>query len=244
MRNLLLSAAVALLACALPGVASAQTGYAGVSWSTVDVDNADNADAWGVDGAVAFEGSSSISFEVDAAYADSDDADGAVGLTGHVFTRNEDFLFGGFVGVSDSDDSTTWTGGLEANKYLTDWTFAGAVAYAKDDDNDVEGWGVNAEARYFVTDNFRAQGNIGWANVDFGGGADDDAITAGIGAEYQLDAAPVSFLANYSHTTFDEADFDADAFTLGVRYNWGGTLRDRDRHGASQAGIAGVGGIL
>lgn len=236
MRSLIFGAA-ALLAVAVPGMAAAQSGYAGVTWANVDVDGFDNTDVYGVEGAVAFEGSSSISFEVDAAWADSNDTDSVASLTGHVFTRNDQYLFGGFVGVSDGDNSTTWTAGLEANKYFQNWTLAGAIAYANNDDVDVDGWGVNVQGRFFPTDNLRLQANAGWASVD-GGAGSDDATVLGAGAEYQFSAAPISIGANYSHTDSDAAD--ADIWGLTVRYNFGGgTLRDRDRSGASQADIVG-----
>lgn len=243
MRSLIIGAA-ALLAVAAPSIASAQTGYVGASWATVDVDGAaDSQEAIGVDGAIAFEGSSSISFEIDAAYVDSDNADSVYGLTAHAFTRNDDYLLGVFVGVADGDNSTVLTGGVEANKYYADWTLAGAVAVASDDDNDVDAWGVSGQARYFVHDNLKLQGNLGWVDVDTGLG-DDSAVTVGAEVEYQLATTPISFRAAYNHAELDEADLGADAFLLGVRYNWGGTLRDRDRRGASQADISSIGGVI
>lgn len=243
MRSLIFGAA-AILAVALPGIAAAQTGYVGVTWASVDSDAADNEDAVGLEGAVAFQGSGSINFEVDAAVADSDSSDTVWGLTGHVYARNDDHLFGGFVGFADSDDSTTWTAGLEANKYFARWTLAGAIAYANNDDANADGWGVNAEARVFPTDNFRLSAGLGWATIDAGAGNDDDVWSYGVGGEYQFDAFPVSIALNYAHSEFDDADFEADSVGVAVRYNWGGTLFDRDRRGASQAGIASLGGIL
>lgn len=236
MRNWIIGAA-AVLALAVPGVAAAQTGYVGAVYSNTDIDGADDFDAYGVEGAVAFAGSGSIVFEVDARVVDSDDSDTGYGLTGHVYSRNDSHLFGGFVGIADSDESTTWSAGLEASKFYTDWTLAGAVVYANNDDADLDGYGVNAEARYFVNDNFRLQGNLGWANVD-GGAGDDDAFLYGVGGEYQFAALPISVAAGYGRIDGDDAE--ADTVSLAVRYNWGGTLRDRDRNGASQASISGA----
>lgn len=236
MRSLIFGAA-AILAVALPGIAAAQTGYVGVTWANVDPDGGDDDDTIGVEGAVAFQGSGSINFEVDGAIADSDQSDTVWGLTGHVYGRNDDHLFGGFVGFADSDDSTTWTAGLEAAKYFARWTLAGSLAYANNDDANVDGWGVNAEARVFPTDNFRLQADLGWASVDAGGpGGDDDVWSYGLGGEYQLEAIPVSIALNWAHAEFDDADFGVDTIGVGIRYNWGGTLFDRDRRGASQAG--------
>lgn len=241
MRNWIIGAA-AVLALAVPGVATAQTGYVGVIYGSADTDGAaDEEDFYGVEGAVAFAGSGSIVFEVDASIVDSDDSDTGYGLVGHVYARNDNHLFGGFVGISGSDDSETWTAGLEANKYFANWTLAGALAYASNDDADADGYGVNVEARFFVHDNFRIDANAGWANVDFGAGDEEDATTLGLGGEYQFAAAPISVRAGYSTTDFDGGD--VDVWSIGLRYNWGGTLRDRDRNGASQASLVGLAGL-
>src|SRR5690606_25091485 len=111
MRNWIIGAA-AVLALAVPGVAAAQTGYVGAVISNTEFDAGDDFDAYGVEGAVAFAGSGSIVFEVDAALSDSDDTDTGYGLVGHVYSRNDSHLFGGFVGVAGSDDTETWTVGL------------------------------------------------------------------------------------------------------------------------------------
>lgn len=242
MRNWILGAA-ALLAVAVPGVAAAQTGYVGVNYGNVDAGGGADEDFYGVEGAVAFAGSGSIVFEVDAAVVDSDDTDSAYGLTGHVYARNDSHLFGGFIGLADSDAAdTTWYGGLEANKYFTNWTLAGALFYGNNDDADVDGYGLNVEARAFVHDNFRLNANIGYASVDAGAGNDDDAMIYGVGGEYQFASFPVSIAAGYNTADFDGGD--VDTWTIGVRYNWGGTLRDRDRSGASQASLTGVSSVF
>lgn len=242
MRNLIFGVA-ALLAVAAPGIASAQTGYAGVTWASVDTDGADTDDVIGVEGAVAFQGSGSIVFEVYAAFADSDESDSVWGLTGHVYARNDNHLFGGFIGFADSDDSSTWTAGLEANKYFARWTLAGAVAYVNNDDADADGYRINAEARVFPTDNFRLQGGLGWGTFDTALG-DTDVWSYGVGGEYQFDRFPVSIALNYAHSEIDDVDVESDAVSVAVRYNWGGTLFDRDRRGASQAGLTSLSGLF
>ncbi|QGZ96334.1 porin [Terricaulis silvestris] len=241
MRNWIIGAA-AILAVAVPSVAAAQTGYVGAVYGNAD-NGAVDEDFYGVEGAVAFAGSGSIVFEVDASISDSDDSDTGYGVVGHVYSRNDSHLFGGFVGIAGSDDSDTWTAGLEAAKYFTNWTLAGAVAYGNNDDADTDGYGANVEARVFINDNFRLNGNIGLASIDTG--ADDEDVTIyGVGGEYQLASYPVSFTANYNTADFDGGD--VDVWTIGVRYNFGGqTLRDRDRNGASQANVvSGLGAAL
>lgn len=238
MRNWIIGAA-AILAVAVPGVAAAQTGYVGATYSDVDAGGAGDDEVMGVEGAVAFAGSGSIVFEIDASIADSDASDDTgFGVVGHVYGRNDSHLFGAFVGMSDSDAAdTTWTVGLEASKFYANWTLAGALIYANNDDANSDAWGVNVEARAFVHDNFRIDGRLGWADIDSPGG-DDDALTLGIGGEYQFASVPVSIGLGYSNTDFDTGD--VDTLSVGIRYNWGGTLRDRDRNGASQASITGI----
>jgi len=241
MRNWIIGAAVAVAAFAAPGLAAAQTGYVGLGYSSTDFGGGDDVESYGVEGAVAFAGSGSIVFELDASISDSDDTDMGYGVVGHVYGRNDDHLFGGFVGLAGNDDSETWIAGLEANKYFANWTLAGALFYGNNDDADADGYGVNVEARAFVHDNFRLNGNIGYANVDAGGG-DDDAMIYGVGGEYQFASYPISVVAGYNTIDFDGGD--VDTWTIGLRYNWGGTLRDRDRSGASQASVTGVGSLF
>lgn len=240
MRKIILAAAAVMAVAAAPAVASAQTGYVGGVYNNVDVDGLGDADAWGVEGSVFFPTSGSLGVEVDASVVDVEDGDTGYSLAGHLFTRNDRYLFGGFVGVSDSDNNQTWTGGLEANKYYDRWTLNGSVAYASNDDADVDGYGVNVGASLFASDNLRFDANLGWANVD-AGAADDDALVYGVGAEYQLDTVPVSIGASYARVDFDDSGIEADVVSVVARWNWGGTLFDRDRNGASQANRAGIG---
>ena len=242
MRNWIIGAA-AILAVAVPSVAAAQTGYVGVQYGNSDAGAGADQDFYGLEGAVAFQGSGSIVFEVDAAVIDGDDTDTAYGLTGHVYSRNDSHLFGGFIGVADSDNAgSTWYGGVEANKYFTNWTLAGAVFYGNNDDANADGFGANVEARAFINDNFRVNGNVGYASIDAGAGNDDDVMIYGVGGEYQLASYPISFTAGYQTADFDGGD--VDTWTIGVRYNWGGTLRDRDRSGASQASLTNVAAVF
>jgi len=240
MRNWIIGAA-AILALAVPGVAAAQTGYAGVVYGNQDAGTGDDTDFYGVEGSVAFAGSGSIVFEVDASYTDADEGDEAYGLVGHVYARNDNHLFGGFVGINGSDDSETVIAGLEANKYFANWTLAGAVAYGNNDDAEADGYGVNVEGRFFIHDNFRIDASVGYANIDAGAGDEEDATRLGLGGEYQFAAAPISVTAGYSTTDFDDGDIDV--WSIGLRYNWGGTLRDRDRNGASQASLVTLAGL-
>jgi hypothetical protein len=243
MRNWIIGAAAALAVVAAPSVAAAN-GYVGVVYNSTDPGGAgDDVESWGLEGAVAFAGSGSIVFEVDAAINTTDDGasgddDTGYGLVGHLYARNSDHLFGGFVGIAGSEDTETWLAGLEASKFFSQWTLAGALFYGNNDDADVDGFGANVEGRVFLSDNFRLNGNIGWASVDSGAG-DDDAMLYGVGGEFQFATFPVSIGAGWSTADFDGGD--VDTWTIGARWNFGGqTLMDRDRNGPSQASVVGL----
>jgi hypothetical protein len=244
MRNWVIAAAALAAVVALPSVAAAQaTGYVGLDYANADTNVSDSTDGWGASGAVAFAGSSSISFEVDAGIFDGSDTDTTEAIAGHVFTRNDSYLFGGFDGYNHADSSDPWTAGLEANKYYDNWTLAGSVVYADNNDADVSAWGVNAEGRYFINDNFRLDGDLGWASVDPGAGSNDNVWNAGVGAEYEFASVPVSVGAHYDHFEFNDANLDGNVVSVSLRYNFGGSLKDRDRSGASQSSLTGIGGV-
>ena len=235
--------AVALLAAA---PASAATGYVGAQYTRAEVDTGlgdTDADAYGVEGAIAFNAAQSLGLDLDAAFADSDDSDSTTAGTAHIYAKGGSYKFGGFAGLADAGD-TVYSVGVEGQIAVgPQVTLAGAVGYASADDTDIDATGVDVEARFFVTDNFRLNGKLGYANLD-GPGGDDDLLQAGVSAEYQLASTPISFLAGYAHSEFDTADVSSDAFTVGIRFNWGGSLKDRDTNGPSFAGLSSLTGAL
>lgn len=244
MRSLIIGAA-AFLAVAAPGIAMAQTGYADASYASSSVDTGagdDDADGWAVGGAVAFD-AYALGVQLDASVG-STDADGGGesdewNVGGHLFTRNADYLVGGFVNFGNVDadaggDSDYWTVGAEGQYYLDRTTLNASVSYTEAEDADLEVTAVDLGATYFFTDNFSVDGGVGFANLE-GGGDDADSISAGVGAEYQFAALPISVFGGYAHSEVDDLDLDSDTLSVGVRYNWGGTLFDRNRSGASLA---------
>ncbi len=226
------AAAVALMTATS---AHAEGGYVGGVYGNTDVDVLGDSDFYGAE--AAFGGAN---FEVDLGLSDSDASDSAYSIAGHLFSRDDSHLFGGFVSLSDSDGSTSWTGGVEGNLYLDNLTLAGAVGYGSNSDLDTDGYGINTQARIFPTENFRLQGNLGWTSLDIAG-FDEDVITYGVGGEFQLSAVPISLTLDWNKADADTTGISADTVTFGVRYNFGGTLRDRDRTGPSQAGLTGLG---
>jgi hypothetical protein len=159
------------------------------------------------------------------------------GLGAHVFTRSETWLFGGYLGYDTIDQSNadTWTGAVEVQFYMPRSTLSGVLSHS---DLDAGPGNFNAtmlegEYRHFVADNFSLHGGLGVGQGDVGG-PDLDLWSAELGGEFQFETAPVSIFGFYRHGNIDVGALDADTstYSIGVRYNWGGTLMDRNRRGA------------
>ena len=223
------AAAAALM---MAGTAHADGGYVGLSYNN----NSDtDINSWTIDGAFA-----SSNFQIDAGYTNIDDLDANEWNIGaHLFSRSDQWLWGGYVGYSTvsgdgGDDINEWTVALQTQFYMPRTTISGDLSYSQITDfpflGDVTTTQLSGEARFFATDNFSFQGNLGWGNLDSDFG-DGNFWTYGVGAEWQADSFPVSVLAGWQ--AFDPEDSDSSsAWTIGVRYNWGGTLLQRNRSGA------------
>ena len=244
MKTLVFAAAGALaLLVSVP--AHAATGYVGAQYTRAQTDagaSDDDADIFGVEGAVAFDASESLGLDIDAGYADSDDVDSVSSATAHLYAKGADYKFGGFVGLGDVDE-TVWSVGVEGQKSWNAFTLAGAVGYANADDSDADIYGADIEGRFFVNDNFRLDAKASYANIDVQP-TDADAWSVGVGAEYQFASAPVSLRAGYTHSELDDLNVDSDAFTVGIRYNWSPSLKDRNDNGPSFAGLSSLTSVL
>lgn len=242
MRNqLFATAAVAAFFALTAGAAQAQTvGHAGVNYSRAEIDAGrlgdTDANVIQGEGAVAFDvGSLRAAVDGSVTNFDTDGGDATLwSATGHLNKAFDGGLAGGFVGVSKSDDVTLWAVGVEGQYNIAPkTTLYGQVGYGQAEDlNDVDFWAGRAELRYFVADNFKIAGNVGFTKADARGG-DLDMWNVGAEAEYQFANTPWSVVGAYEHGELDDADLKADTFKIGLRYTFGGTLRDRDQAGAS-----------
>lgn len=233
-----LGAAAAALMVA--GVAHADGGYVGLSYNN----NSDtDVNSWTIDGAFAAQ-----NFQFDAGYTNIDDLNANEWNVGaHLFSRNEQWLWGGFVGydtISGSgSDVNEWTVALQTQFYMPRTTISGNLSYSTMNNvpflGDVRTTQIDGEARFFATDNFSLQGNLGWGNLDADAGS-GNFWTYGVGAEWQADSFPVSILAGWQGFDPDSSS-STSAWTIGIRYNWGGTLLERNRSGA---GLSSPHGIL
>ncbi|MBY0562588.1 MAG: hypothetical protein K2P58_00280 [Hyphomonadaceae bacterium] len=230
--NKLIASAAALLALAAPGMAAAQTGYVGLSYSSND-DSEINTTA--LSGAVAL----GSSFQLDGTYANAE-ADGGGeadfwNLGGHLFNRSGNMLWGGYLGYSTldfaGDSLDEWTIAGQMQYYADRTTFSGDLSYSQAEFLvDLDVWGLDGEIRHFATDNFSIQGNLGYFDASADGGASVDGLRYGIGAEWQLSGAPFSIYGGWQQ--IDVEDEDASSLGVGVRWNFGGTLFERNRSGA------------
>ncbi|MES1156514.1 MAG: outer membrane beta-barrel protein [Alphaproteobacteria bacterium] len=252
MRNLLLGAAAALMACALPSLASAQTGYADVSYShaSVDLGAGDNQDfnAGAVNGVAAFDlGEAGVQIGAGYANLNPDHGDNVDDwhAEGHVYKRTDNWQLGGGAAYShydgDGANADEWTVGAEALFFAARTTWGATLSYSDADDADLKETALTGEVRHFVSDNFSLGANVGYGSIDTSGpGGNDDEWSAGVGAEYQFANSPISVFGGYEHTDISDEDVKSDAVTIGARWNFGGSLFDRDRSGANLHQLRGV----
>ena len=246
MKSLLLvTASIAAFAAAPALAQDGPVGSVGVSYGNSEAElggaSAD-ADTWAVDGVVAMPAFGEWTVTVAANASQFDDGssdDTMVAGAAHLTTLvGSDLRVGGFVGAADVADETALTAGFEAQKYLSNATLTGVVAYTTADDVDLDVWSVGGDAAFYVTDALRLNAGVSWMTIE---DADVDGVTYGVGAEYQIADTPFSATAGYSHS--DIEDLDVDSWTVGLRYSFGGGLQARDRAGAALPG-SGFMGIL
>jgi len=233
MKKLAYLAAIAASIAAAP--AYAEGGYLGVSYSVVDAGSlGDDRDVIAVNGAAML----GEHVQIDAAYANIDggDADN-VAVSAHLFSRNDRFLWGAYVGFDTTSEAFTgsgvgeWSAGIEGQLYLDRATLTAAAGYTEVDlGGGSEAWTADIEGRYFVTDNFSIQGNVGYAEPE-SGVIIGDGWVGGVGAEYQFSGMPISIYGGWQHLDFSGLPDERDAIGVGVRYSWNATLFERNRAG-------------
>ncbi len=154
--------------------------------------------------------------------------------TGHLFYRTDKLLGGAFVGVETASHVTAVGGGFEGQYYLDPkWTLDGAIGYAGVTNSDLHIFGTRLGARYFVTDNFSLGGKVDYARLTENGFG-EDLWTFGVKGEYQLTQLPVSLSLAYERGELHNTPLHSDTLKVGVKWSFGGgSLHDRDRHGAS-----------
>lgn len=248
-----LFAAAAVLAVATAAHAETTTttsGYVEGSYTRPDLGaNGSNSavDAWTLKGAIAAPISGKIGGQFDADIGDY--RYGAAGWgsgdtavftpTGHVFYRDDKVLGGAFLGIETASHVTAVGGGFEGQYYIDPkWTVDGSIGYAGVTDSDSHVFGVRAAARYFVTDNFTLGGKVNYARFSATGFGHQDLWTLGVKGEYQFKQLPVAINLGYERGEFTNTPVHSDTLKVGLTWAFGGSLHDRDRHGASLSSVS------
>lgn len=235
--RLFATAALAAAALSAPALAQDQIGSAGISAANTQIDVAGleaEGNAYVLDGAVAVKANDNwtVTLAGSAGEADGDlDDDTALNLAVGATYNGGDWRVGPTVSFNTAGDDTLWTVGAVAQKYLDRVTLAGGVSFGQVDGADADIWTVGGEARFFVTDNFRIDAGAAWATAE-AAGFDIDGWNVGVDAEYQFAGTPWSITGGYSRASIEDIDAEADTFSVGFRYTFGGDLKARDRAGA------------
>lgn len=210
----------------------------GVLAPSVEIDT----DIFQVEGSVAFD-LGALRAQVDGRLVDSNAFDPVGYGTGHLTGRVGSVLMGGFAGVQASENPDWWILGAEAHAPVGAQTFVyGQVGRVIDDGPlDVETWLTRAELRHYLSDNLVLTGGLGYGRTEVGG-TDSDQWTASVEGEYQFTGSPLSVFGGYRRT---EDDFSqSDGLQIGVRYNFGGSILERERSGARLNNTARLSGGL
>jgi len=217
------------------GAAFAQTsGSVGANYTKVDTDFGDG-DAYGVNGEIIIPTGGAWSTILEASFADSDDTDSTIAGQAHFINNGANNAWGGFVGLGNTDDSTSFVVGGEYAQFFDASTLALNVNYATNDDTDVDAYGVNGAYRIFASDNLRFDigASLGRAESN---GFDADIWTLGAGVEYRFANSPFSLGAAYTRADGDVTE--ADIFGVTFRWNFGDeTLKQADRKGKTFTGL-------
>lgn len=238
MRKFAFLAAFAALVTATPALAG---GYVGIGYQDTQGGNGySDGDGYYAEGAWGHSFGGNWAAQIDGSFGTIDfgggDEGDLVAITGHVFWSQDNWRLGGVLGTSEADFDFGAT--FEETFYGVEGTYAhgdnvvfnGSVTFGDMDFffGDADTWNVDAGVDYYASSNFRLGLNLGTGNIDAGAGADGDSTTYGLDAEYQLSSLPVSFALDYTHYEEDVADSERDVILASVRWNFGGTLRDRD----------------
>ncbi|EFK95589.1 conserved hypothetical protein, partial [sediment metagenome] len=166
-----------------------------------------------------------------------------VGAGLHLFWRDPNRyafgVFGSYSSTSAGDSFNEYMVGPEGQIYIDDVTLYGQAYFGRvetsfNDDADV--WGVRGVARYFLQDNFKLEGEIGYRSFDFDF-AEIDVWTFATQADYRFSDSPFSVFGRYELNMFSDDDgdnLDVHKFIVGLRGTFGAdTLKEEDRFGAT-----------
>lgn len=220
------------------GAAQAQTvGHVGASYERMHFDSVGGGNIGKVDGAFGFK-SEMVGALVDAEATHYFGGGGFTSYGGsvHLNLHGDAGLIGGFGGVYNAHRETLWMAGVEGQLNLGQVQLYAQGGYGRMDSfGNTDLYGGRIEARYYATDNLKLQASGGYSSTENLGGGRLQFFNAGAEAEFQPNGAPLSVLAAYEYGKIRHTPVTSHTFRLGVRYNFGGTLRERDQAGGSVA---------
>ncbi|MBI3439261.1 MAG: hypothetical protein HY054_11550 [Proteobacteria bacterium] len=209
------------------------SGFVGLSYSN---GNPIDLESVGIDGRVAF----GSNIQLDAGYNSIHSGDlNRWDIGGHFFSRSDQWLWGGFVGYENFDASggsaDEWTVAGQTQYYVDKTILSGNLSYSRTNalGPDINTIQLTGDARFFATDNFTVHLGTGYGRIDVSG-SNGNFWTYGGGAEWKPDQLPISIYGDIGVVDPDGGGSNSTTWTVGVRYNFGGgSIYDRERHGAS-----------
>lgn len=245
MKNILMGA-VAALALAAPGIASADTiGSIGAAWGPMDDDNDSTRDD-----ILALQGDFSTdvgghTFQMGAANFDmyhDNHSHNYGAIDAHLGMGGDSHAFGVYGGALNLSGDVAYGLGAEGAFYFGNFTLGGDIFYASTrGDPAYDNSGASLNGGYYFSPNLAVRGQVEYLDSEW---MASESTTYSAGAEYQFASLPISVSGDYynSDVSYDFAtDTDVDVWQLGVAYHFGGSdVMSRDRAGANQGGLVDV----
>jgi hypothetical protein len=240
MKKIFLATAAAAALFAVPAMAQ-NVGSVGVNYANLDPETGADRDMWTVDGVVAMPAFGAWTVTLDGAIGNNDSAIGdrtSLSATAHLTTMvGSDLRVGGFIAADDVVMDHAVSVGAEVQKYFSTVTLSGAVSYTHYDLFNGESYNAGVEAAWYVRPNIRLAADISVNEIDMGL-ADDTIWAYGVTGEYEFASTPYSVTAGFNRA--DVLGMDVDTYSVGLRYNFGGGLQQRERAGANLKSFTGA----
>jgi len=229
------------------GVGSGLLGYVGAEYSKARLDPctpSPRIETWTGEAAVSspFMRGLGIQADIKAAHYNGPFGDDWItSPTLHLYQRNTYGSLGGFMGVSNTGDTTLYGAGIEGQVNMASATLYGTLGFGRLNDTvDSNLFAGRVEGRYFLTENLRVDASIGYLRQS-AAGASSKAIVTALGAEYQFGAFPGSINIGYRHADAQSSNVESDTLRVGMRWSFnGGSLAERDRLGPSLGNITDI----
>jgi len=231
-----------------PGYGGGLRGYVGVDYSKARLNPgtpSPRVETWTAEGAVATEFRGfGVQADIKAAKFNGTGTAGDDWITSptlHVYKRNPYGALGAFAGFSNGDGGNLYGAGIEGQANMTGATLYGTLGFGRINDTvDSDLFAARVEGRYFLTENLRLDGSVGYVRQT-AGAARSEAMVYGIGAEYQFGAFPAAVHVGYRHAAAEGSNIESDTMRVGVRWAFNGdTLAQRDRYGPSFSNISDI----